>query len=100
MALHLVRLLCFASLVATLILQACAKSPPASDRGSSLPTAARAAAVFVPARPEALSGLTGSTNLATIKAPGEQLQAEEIPAWLDELFHSPDVNVRIQALDA
>src|SRR5215468_3240275 len=95
MALHLVRILCFASLAATLILQGCAKPPPASDRGNSLPKSARVAEVSVPARPNARSGRTALSNSATASAPGEQLQGEEIPPWLDELFHSPDPNVRI-----
>src|SRR5215831_4870597 len=100
MALHLVRSLCFASLAATLIPQGCAKPPPASDRGSSLPTAARVAAASIPSRPTAQISQTPSIDLATASAPGEQFQGEEIPAWLDEHFHSADPNVRIQALDA
>jgi hypothetical protein len=47
-----------------------------------------------------MSGRTGSENLAAGSAPAEQLQAEDQPPWLAELFHSPDPNLRVQALDA
>jgi len=102
MARCLLRSLCFAALAAALILQACSKPPRLiQDRGSSRPSAARAAAAdSLSNRSEALSGGTVSRNLSPATAPAVQPPAEDRPPWLAELFNSPNPNVRIQGLDA
>ena len=101
MAHHLVRILCFAPLAAALILPACGKPPPATADGESSRRAAvrAAAADSSAARPDAMSGRTVSRTSAP-GARAEELQGEDLPPWLAELLHSPDANVRIQALDA
>lgn len=101
MARRLLRGLCYAAIAAALALQGCGKSPRLGAEGErSRPTAARAATVDTSvSRPDALSGRTGSRNLAA-SAPAEQPQAEDTPPWLAELLHASDPNVRIQALDA
>jgi len=101
MAHHLTRSLCFAALVATLVLPACKSSSVSSERGHSTRAASRAVA----AEPLTSREAPGSRKtyeglpVAGVRRLG-QYQMEDSPPSLAELSRSPDPNVRIQALDA
>ena len=99
---HLIRSLCFAALAAALGLYGCDRSPPlTADRSASRAAADRGeAAGRQVAQPDGLHGLPTSRHLAVANAAGEPQSENDPPPWLAELFHSPDPNVRVQALDA
>src|SRR5262245_15695376 len=106
---RLLRSLCFAAVAAALFLQGCDNSAPLPlDRASTPPPVARwveaeshvAGDTTYGARVQLDASRTASKELTRATTLAEQSQAEGVPAWLDELLHSPDPNVRIQALDA
>jgi hypothetical protein len=106
---HLPRSLCLAAIAAAaLFLQGCGNSVPLPpERASSRPPDAssteadsHAGGTTYRARAHVDAGRTGSKALTAVSTLAEQSPAEDVPAWLDELLHSPDPNVRIQALDA
>ena len=109
MAHRLVRSCCLAALTAALVLQGCGNSSSLlQDRTHTQPAAARSAEADSHAVGEAADGVwanvdagrAGSKELTAVSTLPEQSQAEYMPAWLDELLHSPDPNVRVQGLDA
>ena len=100
---------CFAAVAAAVFLHGCGNSVPLPpDRASSRPLVARSAEADSHtagdttdrARINVDAGRTGSSELTAVSILAEKSQAEDVPVWLDELLHSPDPNVRIQALDA
>ncbi len=101
MAHHLTRSLCFAALVATLVLPACKSSSVSSERGHSTRAASRAVAAEPLTSRERLSGRKAYEGLPVAGGPRtEQYPTANPPPWLADLSRSPDPNVRIQALDA
>ena len=101
MARHLVWGLCFVA-ISTLALLGCDKSTaPTTDRAGSHSAVGRvAAADGQPSRADRLHGGPAATDLTVVRAPSEQRTDDDPQPWLTELLHSPDPNVRIQALDA
>src|SRR5690349_11945833 len=99
---HLACSLWFTVLATAVAFEGCNKPSPAELDRLVQPAAAQAATTDqARSRPAEYSERKTVERLSAPSAPPlEAYKAEHPPPWLAELLHSPDPNLRIQALDA